>query len=118
MALDERSRHALFNRLEETLGQEHASVLMEHLPPVGWADVVTKHDLEQLEARLESRFERLESQFESRFEQIDSRFETTEHRLLATFRAEMIGQTRVMVFSMATAFVGVAGVTLAAARLV
>lgn len=57
MAIDERSRNALFNRLGEVLGQEHATVLMSHLPPVGWADVATKHDLDQLETRLEARFE-------------------------------------------------------------
>jgi hypothetical protein len=39
MALDERSRHELYLRLEETLGPEAATTLMEHLPPVGWADV-------------------------------------------------------------------------------
>ncbi len=52
MAIDERSRHALFVRLEEILGPEQASTLMEHLPPVGWADVATKRDLDQLEARM------------------------------------------------------------------
>jgi len=30
---------------------------MELLPPVGWADVATKHDLLQLEGRLEARIE-------------------------------------------------------------
>jgi hypothetical protein len=55
MAIDERSRHELFLALEQVLGREHATVLMEHLPPVGWADVATKRDLEQLELRLEAK---------------------------------------------------------------
>ena len=100
MAVDERSRHELFTRLEEILGQEHAAVLMEHLPPVGWADVATKHDLDQLRTATKSDLE------------------VTEQRLLATFRAEINAQTRLMILSMATVSVGVAGVTLAAARLV
>lgn len=89
MAVDERSRHELFSRLVEVLGKEHAAVLMEHLPPAGWADVATKRDLDQLADKLQ-----------------------------ASFRAEINAQTRIMIFSMATAFVAVAGVALAAARLV
>ncbi|MGH8899182.1 MAG: hypothetical protein ACRDZ4_19680 [Egibacteraceae bacterium] len=45
MVVDERARHELFDRLEDVLGAEHAVTVMEHLPPVGWADVATKHDL-------------------------------------------------------------------------
>ena len=48
MAITEESRHHLFRRLEEILGHEEAVTMMEHLPPVGWADVATKHDLDQL----------------------------------------------------------------------
>ena len=44
MAIDERTRHQLYLRLEEVLGDEEANTLMEHLPPVGWADVATKQD--------------------------------------------------------------------------
>jgi hypothetical protein len=50
MAVDERSRHQLYQRLEAVLGAEEATILMEHLPPVGWADVATKRDLDALEA--------------------------------------------------------------------
>jgi len=55
MAIDERARHQLFRRLEEVLGPEEAEVLMQHLPPVGWADVATKQDLKQDLRSLEDR---------------------------------------------------------------
>ncbi|MGH9037502.1 MAG: hypothetical protein ACRD0O_17230 [Acidimicrobiia bacterium] len=56
MALDERSRHELYLKLEELLGPESATALMEMLPPVGWADVATKRDLDQLAAVLRAEF--------------------------------------------------------------
>ena len=52
MAITERNRHQLYQRLEEVLGREEAAVLMEHLPPVGWADVATKRDLDHLADKL------------------------------------------------------------------
>jgi septal ring factor EnvC (AmiA/AmiB activator) len=48
VAITEESRHHLYSRLEEVLGRQDAAVLMAHLPPVGWADVATKHDLDDL----------------------------------------------------------------------
>jgi hypothetical protein len=56
MALDERARHELFLRLEEALGPEWAKTLMEMLPPVGWADVATKRDLDALRDQLLAAF--------------------------------------------------------------
>lgn len=58
MAITEQSRRQLYKRLDEVLGDEHATTLMEHLPPTGWADVATKQDLAQLEERLTLRFDR------------------------------------------------------------
>ena len=52
MAITEHSRHRMYQRLEEVLGHEEAAVLMEHLPPVGWADVATKRDLDHLADKL------------------------------------------------------------------
>jgi hypothetical protein len=54
MSVDERSRHRLFRKLDELIGPEEATTLMELLPPVGWADVATKHDLTMLRTEMES----------------------------------------------------------------
>ncbi len=83
MVVDERSRHELYRRLEEVLGPEAATTLIEHLPPVGWADVATKHDLAVLEERIELRFARVDDRFDraaDRFDRIDDRFDRIEER--------------------------------------
>ena len=61
MAIDERQRHLLHGRLDEVLGQEEAAILMGHLPPVGWADVATRHDLDSAVAQLRSEISASES---------------------------------------------------------
>lgn len=45
MAVDERRRHALHSAARRELGEDEGDALMELLPPVGWADVATKVDL-------------------------------------------------------------------------
>jgi hypothetical protein len=47
MAVDERRRHEMYLAFEALVGGEVAATMMEHLPPVGWADVATKHDVER-----------------------------------------------------------------------
>lgn len=75
MAIDERSRHELHRKLEEVLGPDEAATLMAHLPPVGWADVTTKHDLAQLEERMNLRFQSLEDRFDGRLAQLEGRID-------------------------------------------
>ncbi len=75
MVVDERSRHQLYSRLEDVLGPDEATTLIEHLPPVGWADVATKHDLAALEQRIDLRFARVEERLEERFTRLEERFE-------------------------------------------
>lgn len=103
MALDERARHELFLRLQEVLGPDGAETLMELMPPVGWADVATKRDLDGLEQR------------------VDLRFEAMEHKLLAAFRGELLtavtAQTRTLVIANVGAVVSTAALAFAAARL-
>ncbi|QGG94337.1 hypothetical protein [Actinomarinicola tropica] len=64
MAITEKSRHELYRRLEEILGPDEATTLMEHLPPVGWADVATKDDLRSLESRLDARIDVLDARID------------------------------------------------------
>lgn len=61
MATSERARHELYARLEEVLGAVYTDTLMAHLPPSGWGDVATKHDLRELRAEMEQLEQRLTS---------------------------------------------------------
>ena len=144
MVVDDRSRHELYRRLEEVLGLEAATTLIEHLPPAGWAEVATKHDLANLEQRIELRFARvddrfarvderfdaiderfnaLEERFEERFKGLDWRFEGLDDRLRggmselrAAFEHELRGQTATMVFGLVSVVLTMAALAFALAR--
>jgi hypothetical protein len=88
MVISEHARHELYRRLEETLGPEAATTLMEHLPPVGWADVATTRDLEALGRDLRNEFQAGLSALEGRIYK------------------EMAAQTRTMVYSVVFAVLG------------
>jgi hypothetical protein len=70
MAVDERARHELHRKLEEVLGSEEAATLMSHLPPVGWADVATKHDFILLKQDLAQLEERMNLSFQSQLDRL------------------------------------------------
>ena len=76
-------------RHTEVLGPAEATVLMEHLPPVGWADVATKRDLDALDSRMEMRFERVDERFtevDRRFDEMRDGFTQINRRFDETFR--------------------------------
>ena len=95
MQIDERTRREMYEHLEAVLGAQTADALMEHLPPVGWADVATKSDLTLTTAELRSSMDALVS------------------RLLAQMHREI---TRVIMWFAPTMLSGV-GLAFAAARL-
>jgi hypothetical protein len=140
MVVDERTRHGLYTRLEEVLGGEPAMTLMEHLPPVGWADVATKVDLiaveqrlggridglEQrvdyringLEQRLGNRIDKLEQRVDELEGRMDLKMEALKHELRADFHAELVAQTRLFLFAMTGSMATIASLAFAAARLI
>ena len=85
MAIDETARFELHEGLREVLGDARADALMSLLPPTGWADVATKHDLDVIRddlVRLEARMD----------ERIDSAVDMLEARLMAAIHREMTRQ--------------------------
>jgi hypothetical protein len=80
MAIDEQSRHHLHQVLEQRLGPDAAVTLMEHLPPVGWADVATKRDLDQQTSALRTEISHRFEAVDHRFGAVDHRFEAVDHR--------------------------------------
>lgn len=91
MTITEESRHRLYQALEQAIGHEEATTLMEHLPPVGWADVATTRDLDHLRAEIGS----LRSE-------MDLRLEALEHRLMGAIHQE----TKALHRTIITAIVG------------
>ena len=61
MTISDQSRNDLHQRLAEVIGVDEAATLMEHLPPVGRADVATKRDLDHFALDIRSEIADLSS---------------------------------------------------------
>lgn len=59
MSITEASRFQLRTAIGQILSEEVADTLMELLPPVGWADVATKTDLQHLRDELKGDIQNL-----------------------------------------------------------
>jgi hypothetical protein len=100
MTVDERSRLQLAEALKRVLGDDEGITMMELLPPVGWADVATKHDLLALESRVDLRFDAVDLRFDS----VDLRFENLEHRFDAKLERELRRMQLTMLTLLITGF--------------
>jgi hypothetical protein len=120
MVVDERARHELFGRLEDVLGAKHAVTLMEHMPPVGWADVATKHDLAVLKRDLDALEERLELRIDGVRQELGAQISAMRQEIVALFRAELssalTAQTKTLMFTVLGALTSMTALVLAAGR--
>lgn len=62
MEVTEYDRHQLFVWFEERMGPERAATMMNLIPPVGWFELASKHDLLELEGRIDGKLTRLDGQ--------------------------------------------------------
>ena len=88
MAITDAERHRLHTKLDQVLGEEDAAVLISHLPPSGWSDVVRTRDLDQFAVHVDDRFDRVDDRFDrmdgsidDRFDRVDDRFDRMDGRI-------------------------------------
>lgn len=114
MAIDERARYELHLKLEEVLGADEAATLMSHLPPVGWADVATKHDLAQLEERVNMRFDMVDRRFDAMEERFEGKLAQLEGRIYERMAQQSVTFLRATVLSIVGSVLTVASLVFAA----
>lgn len=101
MSITEASRFQLRTAIGQILSEEVADTLMELLPPVGWADVATKTDLQHLHDELKADILNLRNEFKADIHALQLSFETTLekrlHEQTKWFNTTMIAMNAVTV---------------------
>ncbi|NCX05154.1 MAG: hypothetical protein EBW68_05170 [Actinobacteria bacterium] len=93
MSITEASRFQLRTAIGQILSEEAADTLMELLPPVGWADVATKTDLQHLRDELKSDIQSLRNELKGDMHALQLTIE-------ATFEMRLHEQTRWLITTM------------------
>jgi hypothetical protein len=76
MPVTEYERNELFGWFEEHMGKERAATMMSLLPPVGWADVATKRDLDVAVQRLDAKIDVVAAQLTGRIDVVEVRLDS------------------------------------------
>ncbi len=77
MSITEASRFQLRTAIGQILDEEVADTLMELLPPVGWADVATKTDLQHLRDELKGDIQNLRDELKGDMRALQLTIEAT-----------------------------------------
>ena len=133
MATEERARQALYDRLEEVIGDDHAATLMQYLPPHP-SDLATKSDLRELRTDLGQRMDVTDQRMDGinhrvdginhRVDGIDQRIDRIERHMgrfddrLHDLHGALREQTRVFIASSAGTMLTLSLVAFGAARLI
>lgn len=89
MSITEASRFQLRTAIGQILSEEAADTLMELLPPVGWADVATKTDLQHLRDELKADMLNLRNEFKADIHALRNEFKADIQALQLSFETTL-----------------------------
>ncbi len=118
MTISEEARHQLYLQLESAIGRAEANTLMEHLPPVGWADVATKRDLDQLGENIEHLRQNMDLRLDQLGETVELKLVAVQvdlHRELAEVRLDFEHALRTLTWQLALAMFTLVSIVFVAA---
>ncbi len=115
MAVEDRARSALYARLAEVLGDDHAMTLIGSLPPAG-REPATREDAARLGERMEGLETRMDG-LETRMDRLERQVERV-HDRLDDFHHALREQSRTFMFATLSSVVTVGGLAFGAATLI
>ncbi len=121
---DETARFELHEGLREALGEARGDTLMSLLPPVGWADIATNHQLDLLGDRVDARIDGVLLAIEARIDGVEREIEAlgestaaqieiarlASEKAMAELEARLHRDMLRLTWSMIGGFVAIAGV--------
>lgn len=110
---DETARCELHEGLREALGEARGDTLMSLLPPVGWADIATNHELDLLGDRVDARVDGVLLEIEALRESTAAQIEIARlasEKAMAELEARLHRDMLRLTWSMIGGFVAIAGV--------
>jgi len=91
VTINEARRFEMHHGLRNALGDDVAGVLMDHLPPGGWADVARARDIQQLQVRFDATLSNTQNHMDLRFENLETHTQSLETRIDSRLGAIVTG---------------------------